>query len=380
MRRNPSDHRAALASVIMHLRQGQAASRIALARRLGASASTLGLHVEELIEGGWVKEEGAQREGALGRPQRKLTLQAKAGLFVGVEFNAQRIQLTMLDFCGRPVHSQLRPLQANLGRNQILQQLESAIDAMVKWQAGPILGIGIAAPGLIDRERGIALRFSFIDQWRDVPLAQQIRQRFGSEVTLENNLRVIALAERWFGAARDLQHFAVLGPRSGLGMGVISHGQLLRGAHQNAGEIGLLPWQGGETGAILQDALSATAIYRRLCGRQPAPDQAESLRDFFAAAKASTWNPALRTEIVRDFALLLRSIQVTMDLQRFFLHGPLTALGSSFCEYINTAAAALLPRWPELHPPRLEPSHLGDDAGALGAATLAMENWRPPPV
>lgn len=377
MRRSAQDQRAALCQVLALLRRGRICSRSALAKAIGASASTLGLQVTALMQAGLVIETGAAKGLAPGRPQRRLALAPQAGCFLGLEFNAQRIQTALLDFSGNLQATQQQGIAALAGRAQVLQALEQAITTALQTTRASLLAIGVAAPGLVDRDRGMAMRSSVIADWLAVPLAEKIRQRFGCAVTVENNLRVIALAERWFGAASELEHFAVLGPRSGLGMGVVSHGQLLRGAHHSAGEIGLWPWPGDKGNLTLQDELSATAIYRRLCGQEPSGHQAIALRDFFTSHPCSEWPETARQSIVGDFARLLRSVQVMMDLQCFFLHGPLTALGPEFCEAITACAATLPPRWPELTPPRLEPSSLGDEAGALGAATLAMEHWQP---
>jgi hypothetical protein len=61
----------------------------------------------------------------------------------------------------------------------------------------------------------------------------------------------------------------------------------------------------------------------------------------------------------------------------FILHGPLTMLGNRFCDDIVSAAYEMMPALSTV-PLKVVPSSLGDDAGALGAASLAMEAWSPP--
>ena len=87
MRRKPSDHRALLASTVLLVRSGRATSRSALAKSLEASASTLGLYVDQLTAMGYMHETGLSNTH-VGRPQRLLGLRAEAGWFAGVEFNA----------------------------------------------------------------------------------------------------------------------------------------------------------------------------------------------------------------------------------------------------------------------------------------------------
>ena len=76
------------------------------------------------------------------------------------------------------------------------------------------------------------------------------------------------------------------------------------------------------------------------------------------------------------YAKVLASLHLLLDTHSYFLHGPLTALGETFCTDITNRIATLAPSL-QNKPIRLLRSQLGDDAGALGAASLAMEKWVP---
>jgi hypothetical protein len=65
-----------------------------------------------------------------------------------------------------------------------------------------------------------------------------------------------------------------------------------------------------------------------------------------------------------------------LDPEKIFLHGPLTSLGQRFCDDVTASADTLRPELPDMKV-QLVPSVLNDDAGALGAAGLAMEAWEP---
>ncbi len=81
-------------------------------------------------------------------------------------------------------------------------------------------------------------------------------------------------------------------------------------------------------------------------------------------------------EVIADYATVIGSLQLLLDTECFFLHGPLTSLGERFCAGVVGEVRATTPALAEA-PVRLVPSALGDDAGALGAASLAMESWVP---
>lgn len=375
MRKKPSDQRAMLGATILHLRSRRATSRSALSRVLGASPSTLCLYVDQLIAQGYVQETGLEK-ASVGRPQRLLGLREEAGWFAGIEFNAQRVQATCVDFAGKAKSTETRLLPEAVDAQTVLKVIAEMLKSLIASQSAPLLGIGVGVPGLVDRNRGVGRYFSFIKHWKDVPIKEILNQHYQTPVTVENNLRVIALAERWFGGGRDLSDYVILGPRSGFGMSIMHNGELLHGAHEVAGEIGLWSWPQPEGDRALHDTLSATAMYRRMARLGPEAPLPADLRSAFQKigdSNSDEWRSA-----VLDYARVIRSVQLIVDPEVFFLHGPLTALGAEFCSDIESSVAGLEPKLPDMKI-RIVPSTLGDDAGSLGAASLAMEIWDPSP-
>jgi predicted NBD/HSP70 family sugar kinase len=335
----------------------------------------VGLYVDQLSADGYVDESGLE-QGPLGRPKRRLTAQASAGWFAGVEFNAERVQAVSVDFAGQRISAQSKWLPDDADTRTVLQAIKSAMSALARNAPGPLLAIGAGAPGVVDPRAGIAADYAFIPDWQNVPLAESLRERFQVPVTIENNLRAIALAERWFGGGRDLDDFVVLGPRSGFGVAIVVGGQLMRGANFAAGEIGRWPWvfSSESDAAELHDALSAPAVWRRLAGASRRARPPEDLRTAllpFAAADGAEWEA-----IVMDYAKVISCLQLLFDTKAFFLHGPLTSLGGRFCAALTKNVKATTSALAETSF-RVVASTLGDDAGALGAASLAMESWAP---
>ncbi len=375
MRKNPAIQRDLLAAAVLHLRSGRAVSRSSLAVALGLAPSTVGLYVDQLIADGYVDESGLE-QGPLGRPKRRLATLRGAGWFAGVEFNAERVQAVSVDFSGRRVTAQSKWLPDGADTRTVLQAIKTVVGTLAKNTPGQLLAIGAGAPGVVDPDTGVSAHYAFIPDWRNVALARTLEERFSVPVTVENNLRVIALAERWFGGGRDLADYVVLGPRSGFGVAIVHGGHLMRGAHFAAGEIGRLPWTNREGigKGELHDALSAPIVWRRLSGSSARSRLPEDLRvalTEFAHLNTTAWH-----EVIADYATVIGSLQLLLDTECFFLHGPLTSLGERFCAGVvgkireTTAALADAPL-------RMVSSALGDDAGALGAASLAMESWVP---
>lgn len=372
--RSSEETRQYLSRSILLIRGGRALCRRDLAGHLGISPTTAGFYVDELIRRGLVKENGLD-QGTAGRPRRRIDTVAAAGWFAGIEFHAERLRTVAIDFTGQR-RGGVRSVISEASRAEDVLDLGArAIRELGKSSGGKLLGIGFAAPGIVDSRRGVALTYAFLPDWREVPVAERLAATFRVPVTLENNLRVIALAERWFGGAKNLADYVVLGPRSGFGVAVVQGGRLLRGAHEQAGEIGFWPWPCDRGGRWLHDSLTSRAVWHRLSGKGPRARPPGDLHAALAAFAEGT-NEG-RREVVADFARVLAMLHWLLDPGTFFLHGPLTALGERFCGEINEAASALVPGdWNRV--PELKPTVLDDEAGALGAASLAMEGWVPP--
>ncbi len=376
MRKNPIVQRETLGAAVLQVRSGRATSRTTLAKALGISPSTTGLYVDHLIAEKYLNESGLN-QGPMGRPRRILSTQAEAGWFAGLEFNAQRIQAVGVDFSGSLKMTVELPLPADVLADQVIKSILTCVVRLSEAMQGPLLSVGLGVPGLVDAQAGIGLYYAFIPDWNQVQVADQIGSKLKVPVILQNNLRAIALAERWFGLGHGLNDYVILGPRSGFGIAMVQDGRLVEGSHHAAGEVGRWPWplmEGAGEGKELHHALSAPATWRRLAGVDGLAKLPEDLRAGLAAFSDST-GPEWEA-VCADYARVIGLLHMIIDTGVFILHGPLTMLGERFCQSITDIACAQMPALRE-GGLKVVPSTLGDNAGALGAASLAMEAWSP---
>lgn len=372
MRSSLHDQTKLSAQIILQVRSGRANSRRGLADVTGVSPSTTGLYVDQLIQSGLLMETGFV-QGKMGRPKRNLSTVAEAGWYAGLEFHAGRIQAVRVDFSGNLVNTSSFPIQRQPTAAQVLDQLANAVRILGGNDTNKLLGIGVGAPGVADPQSGTGLYYAFIDAWRNVPVVSEIRRHFDVPVTLENNLRTIALAERWFGRGAGLSNYVILGPRRGFGVAIMHEGRLMSGARLAAGEIGNWWWPSHKTGTMeLHDELSAPAVWQRLAGKSVQEDAPEDLHQ----ALSLLYDSPARESVQRDFAKITGWLQLLLDTEAFFVHGPLTALGEAFWQEVGQQTVRLMPRLTE-RPPKIFCTSLEDNAGALGAASLAMEAWLP---
>ena len=138
-----------------------------------------------------------------------------------------------------------RTLRAANSSHRHSRQLQRSDRALVKHaralmprQDVRTLGIGVTVPGLIDHRRGLDILSPNVHVIDGRSPGRDLAERLGVECVMIQDQHALCMAERHFGKARGLDDFAILDVSSGVGMGVMSGGRLVRGHSGFAGEIG----------------------------------------------------------------------------------------------------------------------------------------------
>jgi N-acetylglucosamine repressor len=242
-------------------------------------------------------------------------------------------------------------------------------------------------PGTVDAKRGVALHYAHIAGWSDVQIRDRLTARFGVPVHVENNIRSLAMAERWFGAGRGVGNFLCIGIRSGFGVGIVIDGRLCRGAANAAGEAGrwptgdrpAAPTKNGADGKTPIDTLESHVAVSGLLKRYAAAIGRDE-PTFAEFAERVAKRDARALELVRDaterLGLFLTQVNLLLNPQRIILAGRLPELGDVVLAPLREALDAAAPGFLG-HKPELTVSELGEFGGALGAAALTVHEWKP---
>ncbi|HTU25469.1 MAG TPA: ROK family protein [Pirellulales bacterium] len=346
-------------------------SRVELARKMKLVPSTTGIYVDRLLAEGYLQETAVAVRG-LGRPPVVLQLNPLAGQFVGVDFDARQVCATAVDFAQQPLGQVRRTIPARATVERVLEVITDTINHVAAAAQHKLLGIGLGVPGPVDTERGISLRYAFLPEWQDVPIGPRMAEHFHVPVSVENNLRSIALAELWAGQGRGLRNFVCLGVRSGIGSGIIINGQLLRGAHNLAGEIGrwACPSEFNEEGSSSSPTIEDLASLDALLKESTIATVADLLT---ALDQRQRTVVSLVRRAARVHAWVVHQLATLFDPERIIVAGPLaeqdvylSALQGGVADFGGAALAAIL-----------TPSLLGPFAGASGGAALAFQQWKP---
>lgn len=397
----PLEQVASLESEILkRVRARPGISRVALARQLQIAPSTIGIYVARLCAEGFLVE-ARNAAGEAGRPPTALRLNPDGGQFIGVDFEAQNIMAMAADFSDTPLKHVHKTIEASDSVAQVLEKIEEAIVEVLPGKSSRLLAIGVGVPGLVDAAQGVALRYKHIKNWRDVSLAAPLSEKFGVPVYLENCVRSMALAELWFGQGRGEKNFVCIGIRSGIGAGIITDGQLLRGAAHHAGEIGhwRLPWPSAKVADNFADdggppasgqvELEDIASVRAILAALERARRAKEKSILFTKGKGFDFADVVRAAQQRD-PLTLQTIEMAADTlgravsqlilvlnpSRVILAGPLTLLGDTLLHPLRQRVEAMLAP-PDADMPVILNSTMGEYNGALGAAALAVQEWKP---
>ena len=100
-----------------------------------------------------------------------------------------------------------------------------------------VIGVGIGAPGPLDRDKGIVIVAPNLG-WRNFPLRDRIAERLNLPATLDNDANCATVGEWWQGAARGGTNVIGMTIGTGIGGGIIIDGKLFHGSSDVAGEIG----------------------------------------------------------------------------------------------------------------------------------------------
>ncbi len=206
-------------SLLQALHRRGTSSRLQLARELRISNSRVCDLIDGMVAERLLREEqiGEQRRGRRGVGVR---LNPRFGHLLGFDMEAKRLRMVVTDFAGEVVwqtRKNLRPPRTRkMFVDQILGFIKDAI-SQVKQRFPRLMGIGLAASGVIDLHRGTILHYDFVPEAENLPLRDLISEHTGLACVMVNNIRAMTLAEWTSGAAKGLKTFACVAVRSGVG-------------------------------------------------------------------------------------------------------------------------------------------------------------------
>lgn len=338
-----------------------------LAGVTGLSKPTVGIALAELEELGLVEQVG-RRTGSTGRAPRLFRVRAQAGGALAVDVGRQWVRAARVDLTGQV--GAARALEAD-GRSaeaiveQVLRLAAELAGGPAGEGASALSHTVLGSPGVYDAAADVIRLAPNLPGWEEPAVLARLREGLPGALVVENDINLAALAEleRLRESGSDAPTFVFVSVGTGLGMGVVDQGRLLRGARGAAGEISYLPAEAapGSSPTRLEELTGSASV---VSAARDAGLAATSAVDVFDAARQGSG--AALAVVAREaerVALALTAVVAVLDPPLIILGGGVGRNGDLLLDPIRAVLTARLP----LPPPEIRVSRLDVDAPLQGA-------------
>ncbi len=268
----------------------------------------------------------------------------------------------------------------------VVKLIASTVDEALHAAKDKVDAIGLGSPGSIDAQTG-AVRYSPNFGWHDTPLGARLHEVLGRPVIVANDARCATLGEYTFGTGRGTRDFVLLTLGTGIGGGIVAGGILALGNLGGAGEIGhhqiratdgficgcgkigCFEAQASGTG-LIRHALAVAPSFPRseLVSSKPAKLGSKAIRK--AAESGDPHGLAAWNNYIDDLARGIANVIAFVNPEVIALGGGVAGAGDFMTSALVPRVDALTTMVPRGRT-RIVAAALGNDAGAIGAATMA---------
>jgi predicted NBD/HSP70 family sugar kinase len=354
-------------------------TRAELIRATGLSAPTVGTLVSQLMQIGVVSDLGAGPSRG-GRRPSSMEFNSRHGYVAGIDLGPTRTRLALADLRGERLADRIMPTPQRLGPQALLARIAGALRALMEETGVPasrLVAVGAGAPGAVDRGRGLVTYAPNLQGWTQVPMRDLLEAALSAPVQVENDVNLAVLGEHWRGAARGHDTCAFVFVGTGIGAGILIGGELHRGHHYMAGEIGVMCMgpqyvdvDYGERGCF-----ETLAGLHGLAERWPQASRQDPAGWVAGLFEAAMSGDRRARKIVDDTARLIAigvaNVAAVVDPTLIVLGGALFAQAESLVHDVRKLVERIYPS-----PIEIVPSALGKDAPLSGSLLMAANDAR----
>jgi len=305
---------------------------------------------------------------------------------IGVDLGGTNMRTALLSPDGLILDRHKVSTHATEGWKQVVARLVENIVRYQKIAIGKgltVAAVGVGAPGVIQMDSGIVVKSPNFPDWNNLPLKEVLEKALNVPVFIENDANAAALGEQWLGAGRDINSMILLTLGTGVGGGIVLNKQIWQGADGMAGEIGhmtLVP-DGrlcgcGNTGCLEMYASARGIVqsYREAVNSSGIAMVAElsSEQIYQAARDGETVACKVMKDMGRMLGIGIANLINIFNPQMIVLGG---GVKDAWQLFINATQEEVMRRAFKVPAERTKivPSLLGDDAGMVGAAAVALQ-------
>ncbi|MEQ8698501.1 MAG: ROK family transcriptional regulator [Bauldia litoralis] len=362
-------------------------SRAQIAKITSISKQTASEVVRALEAGGWVQVHG-QTSGSVGRTAVTYEIRPDAAYVTGVDLGGTQLRMAIANLACRIVAetSVATDMRGGMAVVRQIATLSEKLGNEAGIERDRVRLLVVGTPGVLNAATGSIPLAPNIPDFDRIDVVSALRDAFGVDVIIENDVNVGALGERWLGRAKGIETFAYIALGTGLGMGIVSDGKIIRGAHGAAGEIANLPIGGdpfdptNHLHGTLEAAVGSAGILRRYA--EAGGDSAITVRELFDRIETDATARRVVDESARLLALAVVAVVATIDPEVVVLGGSIGArdeMVRAVQDVVRTLGTTSVP---------VVASALGNRAGLSGAIAIGINNIQnalfapsfPPPI
>jgi predicted NBD/HSP70 family sugar kinase len=357
-------------TVLETIRASAPVSRAEISRLAGISKPTVSLAILSLVGAGLVRQAA---KGPDGPSYGAVFFEPvpEAALVLGFDLGARFLRGAICDLRGE-IRARLDVEVAGQDADSMVEEIASLRARLVEAAdlADELIdGVVVGVPGVVDARSGRIDLATSVAGLEGGTFLGALGERLELPVTLENDVNLAALGEHWQGVARGVDDFVFLSIGTGMGAGLVLHGELHRGHNGAAGEVdfsfvGLAHDVDPCAGAVSQYTARLVAERPSETALRPPFDA----RDIFAAARTGdALAHDVVEEVARRIALHVVPIAAVTDVSLVVLGGGLGANGDLLLRPVRALLRSWIP-----YPPQVAVSSLGEATVLTGALAIGL--------
>jgi glucokinase len=300
---------------------------------------------------------------------------------IGVDLGGTNLRTALLSSDGEVHDKRKESTNASDGWKKVVARLVEAIASQQESAAQrglTVAAVGVGAPGVIKIDTGIVVKSPNFPDWNNLPLKDELEKAVRVPVVIENDANAAALGEQWRGAGRDVSSMILLTLGTGVGGGIVLNNKIWQGADGMAGEIGhmtLIP-DGrrcgcGNTGCLEMYASARGIVQSYQEAVAPASPCITSAEVYQAARSGDATARRVMKDMGRMLGIGIANLINIFNPEMIVIGG---GVRDAWPLFIDATREEIRKRAFEAPAERtaIMPSLLGDDAGMVGAAAVAL--------
>ncbi len=378
-------------NVIQIIRDKGPINKAEIARLVGLSIPTVMRLTEELIDKNLIRETG-KGESTGGKPPLMLEFTPDSYFIIGVDIGTTFIKTIVVNMVAEIICKIEIPTIVTDPPEQVIDRVVETISQAIAKVSVPYskyLGIGLGVPGILDTSSGMVL-FSPDFKWENVDLTGPVKKQFGLPVYMANVSRAMAIGEKCFGLAKDVENFMCINLGYGIGSAIVINNQIYSGSSDSSGEFGHMTLEKngplcscGNNGCLealaSADAMSKKAVFLIERGEQSAilvlADGKTSNIDAKMIFDAAKGGDRLAKEIVREateyIGIAISNAVNFIDPELIILEGGVAKAGEILLNGIKRVVERRRMKYGG-RKLRIVASKMEEDCAAIGAASILI--------